>query len=80
MCCSWQLLASNLLPVSIDIVSFGDEAAEKNAGKLDAFLQAVNSNDNSHLVTVPPGTGALSDILLSTPVFMGDEDSGAGTG
>ena len=66
--------------VSIDIVSFGDEAAEKNAGKLDAFLQAVNSNDNSHLVTVPPGTGALSDILLSTPVFMGDEDMNTGGG
>ncbi|UPR00710.1 subunit Rpn10 of proteasome [Chloropicon primus] len=62
--------------VSIDIVSFGEEAAEKNAEKLDAFLAAVNSNDSSHLVTVPPGT-ILSDILLSTPVFMGDNDGGS---
>ena len=66
--------------VSIDIVSFGEEAAELNAGKLDAFLAAVNSNDSSHLVTVPPGSNVLSDVLLSTPVFMGDEDSGAGMG
>jgi 26S proteasome regulatory subunit N10 len=64
--------------VSIDIVSFGDEAAERNASKLDAFLAAVNSNDNSHLVTVPPGTGVLSDILLSTPVFMGDDEGNGG--
>ena len=66
--------------VSIDLVSFGDEASEINATKLGAFLQAVNSNDSSHLVTIPPGTGVLSDVLLSTPVFMGDEDGGGGGG
>ena len=68
--------------VSIDIVSFGEEAAQQNAEKLESFLNAANSNDQSHLVTVPPGT-ILSDILLSTPVFMGDSDdggSGAGAG
>ena len=66
--------------VSIDLVSFGDEASEINATKLGAFLQAVNSNDSSHLVTVPSGSNVLSDVLLSTPVFMGDEDSGGGMG
>ncbi len=34
--------------VAVDIVSFGSE--EENTEKLDAFLEAVNSGDNSHLV------------------------------
>ena len=36
----------------------------------------VNSDDNSHLVTVPPGPHVLSDILLSSPIVQG-EDGGA---
>ena len=35
--------------VAVDIVSFGSE--EDNTEKLDAFLEAVNSGDNSHLVS-----------------------------
>jgi len=66
--------------VSIDIVSFGEEATAENQAKLDAFLAAVNSNDSSHLVTVPPGTGVLSDVLLSTPVFMEEGDGAGGSG
>ena len=42
---------------------------EENGEKLEAFHAAVNSNDNSHLVTVPPGT-ILSDMLFGTPIFM----------
>lgn len=65
--------------VAVDIVSFGSE--EENAEKLEAFHGAVNSNGNSHLVTVPPGT-ILSDMLFSTPIFMeegavGGEEGGA---
>ena len=60
--------------VAVDIVSFGSE--EENAGRLEAFHGAVNSNDNSHLVTVPPGT-ILSDMLFGTPIFM---EEGAGGG
>ncbi len=37
----------------------------------------MNSNDNSHLVTVPPGM-VLSDSLFGTPIFQ--EDGGAGYG
>ena len=51
--------------------------AEENAGKLEALLNAVNSDDNSHLVTVPPGPHVLSDILLSSPIVQG-EDGGGG--
>lgn len=60
--------------VAVDVVSFGD--IDENAEKLEAFMSAVNKNNNSNLVTVPPGAN-LADVLLSTPIFM-DEDSGAG--
>ena len=60
--------------VAVDVVSFGD--VDENAEKLEAFMGAVNKNNNSNLVTVPPGAN-LADVLLSTPIFM-DEDSGGG--
>ena len=64
--------------VAVDTVSFGSE--EENAEKLEAFHATVNSNDNSHLVTVPPGT-ILSDMLFSTPIFMEEgADGGEGGG
>ena len=53
--------------VAVDIVSFGSE--ESNADKLEAFVQAVNSGENSHLVTVPAGT-ILADILFGSPIFQ----------
>ena len=58
--------------VAVDVVSFGD--VDENAEKLEAFMGAVNKNNNSNLVTVPPGAN-LADVLLSTPIFM-DQDSG----
>jgi hypothetical protein len=60
--------------VAVDVVSFGD--VDENAEKLEAFMGAVNKNNNSNLVTVPPGAN-LADVLLSTPIFM-DEDAGGG--
>ncbi|KAJ8765044.1 hypothetical protein K2173_010520 [Erythroxylum novogranatense] len=62
--------------VSIDIVNFGEEDDGKPE-KLEALLTAVNNNDSSHIVHVPPGPNALSDVLISTPVFTGD---GGGSG
>mmetsp|Transcript_7588 Transcript_7588/g.15466 ORF Transcript_7588/g.15466 Transcript_7588/m.15466 type:complete len:449 (-) Transcript_7588:465-1811(-) len=61
--------------VAVDIVNFGEEA--ENTPKLEALLNAVNSDDNSHLVTVPPGPHVLSDILISSPIIQG-EDGGGG--
>lgn len=64
--------------VAVDVVSFGSE--EENREKLEAFHAAVNSGNNSHLVTVPAGT-ILSDMLFATPIFMeegaGDEEPAA---
>ena len=62
--------------MAVDIVSFGE--TDSNNEKLEAFHAAVNSNDNSHFVTVPPGP-ALLDALISTPIFQG-EDGGGGSG
>lgn len=62
--------------VSVDIVNFGEEA--ENAPKLEAFLAAVNKNDNSHLVNVPPGVGVLSDILQQSPIVSGGDGGGGG--
>lgn len=61
--------------VAVDIVSFGHEA--DNEEKLTAFHGAVNSNDNSHLVTVPPGP-VLSDVLIGSPIFQVGAATGSG--
>merc|ERR1740124_1307247 len=60
----------------MDIINFGGEA--ENASKLEALLNAVNSDDNSHLVTVPSGPHVLSDILLSSPIVQGEDGGGGG--
>ncbi|KAI9348653.1 hypothetical protein BDR26DRAFT_931038 [Obelidium mucronatum] len=57
--------------IAVDIVNFGED--QENTAKLEAFINAVNSSDNSHLVTVPPGPHVLSDILISSPI-LADED------
>lgn len=61
--------------VAVDVVAFGSE--ESNEDKLEAFVTAVNSGENSHLVTVPAGT-ILSDVLFGSPIFQ--IDGGAGYG
>lgn len=64
--------------VAVDVVNFGEEA--ENAAKLEAFINAVNNDDNSHLVTIPPGPHILSDILISSPIVSSNEDAGGGMG
>ncbi|TYI43874.1 hypothetical protein ES332_A01G198300v1 [Gossypium tomentosum] len=56
--------------VALDIVNFGEDDNGKPK-KLKALLASVN-NDSSHIVHVPLGQNALSDVLMSTPVFSGD--------
>ncbi|CAL5371328.1 unnamed protein product [Camellia sinensis] len=63
--------------VALDIVNFGEED-EGKAEKLEALLAAVNNNDSSHIVHVPAGPNALSDVLISTPIFTGDGEGGSG--
>ncbi|KAG5239103.1 26S PROTEASOME NON-ATPASE REGULATORY SUBUNIT 4-like protein ISOFORM X1 [Salix viminalis] len=63
--------------VSLDIVDFGEEEDGKPE-KLEALFAAVNSNDSSHIVHIPPGGTAISDALMNTPVFTGDGEGGSG--
>ncbi|KAL0550587.1 hypothetical protein IC582_015109 [Cucumis melo] len=63
--------------VALDIIDFGEEDDAKPE-KLEALLSAVNSNDSSHIVHVPSGPNALSDVLISTPIFTGDGEGGSG--
>ncbi|KAJ0678277.1 putative von Willebrand factor, type A, ubiquitin interacting [Helianthus annuus] len=63
--------------VALDVVNFGEEDESKTE-KLEALVAAVNNNDSSHIVHVPAGANALSDVLLSTPIFTGDGEGGSG--
>ncbi|KAK9948410.1 hypothetical protein M0R45_003986 [Rubus argutus] len=63
--------------VALDIIDFGEEDEAKSE-KLEALLAAVNNNDTSHIVHVPAGPSALSDVLISTPIFTGDGEGGSG--
>jgi 26S proteasome regulatory subunit N10 len=56
--------------ISIDIINFGEEAL--NTSKLEAFMEAIGT-ETSHLVTIPPGNYLLSDMVLSSPVLMGED-------
>ncbi|PKA51054.1 26S proteasome non-ATPase regulatory subunit 4 [Apostasia shenzhenica] len=63
--------------VALDVVDFG-ESDDGKSEKLGALIAAVNNNGNSHIVNIPAGPAALSDTLLSTPIFTGDGDGGSG--
>ncbi|XP_020247904.1 26S proteasome non-ATPase regulatory subunit 4 homolog [Asparagus officinalis] len=63
--------------VSLDVVDFG-EAEDGKSEKLESLVAAVNNNGSSHIVHVPAGPSTLSDALISTPIFTGDEDGGSG--
>ncbi|CAL0311459.1 unnamed protein product [Lupinus luteus] len=63
--------------VALDIINFGEEDEGKTE-KLEGLLSAVNNNDASHIVHVPAGPDALSDVLISTPIFTGDGEGGTG--
>jgi len=52
--------------VAMDIVSFGED--DKNQEVLETFIQTLNNNDNSHLITIPPGPHLLSDIIMQSPI------------
>lgn len=55
--------------VALDIVDFGEED-EGKPEKLEALLAAVNNNDTSHIIHVPPGPNALADVLLRLMILF----------
>ena len=60
--------------VAVDVINFGETA--ENQEKLEAFIGAINNNDNSNLLTVPPGPHILSDIIISSPILQDGEGGG----
>ncbi|KTW28375.1 hypothetical protein T552_01636 [Pneumocystis carinii B80] len=60
--------------VSVDFVYFG-EICDENTAKLNAFIEAINSDNNSHLAIIPPGPRLLSDQLLYSPIIATDRAS-----
>ena len=66
--------------VAVDVISIGE--LEDNQERLKKFIEAVNKDDNSHLITVPPGV-APCDAILSSPLmsaFGGADGVGIGGG
>ena len=61
--------------VALDIVSFGE--LDDNQAILEQLVEAANSADNSHLLTIPSGTH-LTDVLRSSPLLGMDSGMGGG--
>lgn len=62
--------------IAIDLINFGEEAL--NVAKLETFVTAVNNNNESHLMNITPGPLILSEILLSSPIVVGEGAGGFG--
>ncbi|KAL0213895.1 hypothetical protein P9112_006079 [Eukaryota sp. TZLM1-RC] len=52
--------------IGVDVVNI---AEPNNTDLLQEFINQVNVDDNSHLITVPSGPHQLSDMITSTPIF-----------
>ncbi|KAG6906967.1 hypothetical protein DXG01_011164 [Tephrocybe rancida] len=64
--------------VAVDVVCYGDgieETTEEEKGVLRAFVESASSGDNSHIISVPPGTRLLSDALISSPILSDDRNA-----
>lgn len=68
--------------VSVDFVAFGDAQESATRGVLEKFIEAVggNAGEGNHLAVIPPGTGLLSDSLITTPIVGMGGDVGGGSG
>ncbi|KAI0140134.1 26S proteasome non-ATPase regulatory subunit 4 [Hypoxylon sp. NC0597] len=58
--------------IDIDFVLFGELDNDDTQKKLEAFNNAVKTNENSHLVVIPPSGKLLSDQLITTPILLGE--------
>lgn len=64
--------------VAVDVVNFGEDA--ENHEKLSKLIEAVDSNGNSHLLSVSADSQQmLSESMLGSPIVMGEAaDTGEG--
>jgi 26S proteasome regulatory subunit N10 len=52
-------------------VDFVNVAVQENVGKLQAFIETVSKEDNSHLLDVPKGLSSVSDLLVGSAILGG---------
>lgn len=63
--------------VAVDVINFGTEnTTNDNTEKLEQLIAAVNTSDNSHLVSIPPGPHIFADLVLTSAIMQ----SGGGGG
>jgi 26S proteasome regulatory subunit N10 len=55
--------------VALDVISLGE--AESNTQILTALVESANSNNNSNLLIVPPGS-LPSELLMTSPIYLGE--------
>ncbi|KAF8952309.1 hypothetical protein BDZ97DRAFT_1638413, partial [Flammula alnicola] len=62
--------------IAVDIIAFGDGIEEGEGERvLKAFVDNINSGDNSHLLIVTPGPHLFSDMLISSPILSADRSA-----
>lgn len=63
--------------VAVDVVNIGLEG--ENVSKIDAFIAAVNSNDNSHVLHMAAGGQNVADAIINSRICT-DPDAAAARG
>lgn len=64
--------------ISVDVVNFGEY--EENTEKLKSFVDAVNNEGQSRLVTAERGPALLSDAIISSPLMFGGSGGSSSSG
>lgn len=58
--------------IAIDFINYGEDSL--NTDKLEKFISIVNSHDNSHLITIPPGNKQLYEVVATSSI-VGEENN-----
>lgn len=64
--------------VSVDVINIGLEG--DNVAKIDAFIGAVNSNDNSRSLHVASGSQNLADALMHSDIYIERDGASSAAG
>lgn len=67
--------------VALDCINFGAEnMSNDNTEKLEQLIASVNTSDNSHLVSIPPGPHIFADLVLTSSIMAGGGGGAGGVG
>ena len=66
--------------IAVDVINFGSEnTSNGNTEKLETFIGAANSSDNSHLVNIPAGPHVMSNMVLTSEIMVPGGGGGSAT-